>query len=95
MITFSNHHEAYSAYRSTEAVLNNRFIKVFWHDADGNKQENVPPVQQSAVKDRLGAPSGNKVCLCFFNGLETFSYLSIHVLTGVESVTTKSGRIRH
>lgn len=31
IITFSSHAEANVAYRSTEAVLNNRFIKVFWH----------------------------------------------------------------
>lgn len=33
IITFSTHAEANVAYRSTEAVLNNRFIKVFWHAA--------------------------------------------------------------
>lgn len=32
-VTFSSHAEANVAYRSTEAVLNNRFIKVFWHSA--------------------------------------------------------------
>lgn len=31
IVTFSSHAEANVAYRSTEAVLNNRFIKVFWH----------------------------------------------------------------
>lgn len=31
LVTFSSHAEANAAYRSTEAVLNNRFIKVFWH----------------------------------------------------------------
>lgn len=31
IVTFSTHAEANVAYRSTEAVLNNRFIKVFWH----------------------------------------------------------------
>lgn len=37
IVTFSSHAEANAAYRSTEAVLNNRFIKVFWHsgNADG------------------------------------------------------------
>lgn len=56
LITFSNHGEANLAYRSTEAVLNNRFIKVRWHfsEKDG-KQENVPPVRVPA-KERLGAP---------------------------------------
>lgn len=55
LITFSSHAEANAAYRSTEAVLNNRFIKVFWHtqNADG-KQENVPP---RSVKERLGLPT--------------------------------------
>lgn len=68
IITFSTHAEANAAYRSTEAVLNNRFIKVFWHSpsagAEG-KQENVPPPPRS-IKDRLGtqnivAPNTNKV----------------------------------
>lgn len=34
IVTFSTHAEANVAYRSTEAVLNNRFIKVFWHNQD-------------------------------------------------------------
>lgn len=36
IITFNSHAEANVAYRSTEAVLNNRFIKVFWHSGSGN-----------------------------------------------------------
>lgn len=36
IVTFSEHFEANVAYRSTEAVLNNRFIKVFWHVAGNN-----------------------------------------------------------
>lgn len=36
IVTFSTHAEANVAYRSTEAVLNNRFIKVFWHSAGPN-----------------------------------------------------------
>ncbi|KAK5638531.1 hypothetical protein RI129_012826 [Pyrocoelia pectoralis] len=55
IITFSSHAEANAAYRSTEAVLNNRFIKVFWHSSSGDgKQENVPP---RSIKDRLGVPN--------------------------------------
>lgn len=48
IVTFSTHAEANVAYRSTEAVLNNRFIKVFWHPGSGadgsnaNKSENNP-----------------------------------------------------
>lgn len=34
LIRFSNHAEANAAYRCTEAVLNNRFIKLFWHNKD-------------------------------------------------------------
>lgn len=47
IVTFSSHAEANVAYRSTEAVLNNRFIKVFWHSppaanegGHGKDQEN-------------------------------------------------------
>lgn len=71
LITFSSHAEANAAYRSTEAVLNNRFIKVFWHNVNQpplgeGKQENVPPAHQRSVKDRLGGtspvpPNTNKV----------------------------------
>ncbi|EDW57525.1 zinc finger protein swm [Drosophila virilis] len=39
IVTFSTHAEANVAYRSTEAVLNNRFIKVFWHN-DNNSNSN-------------------------------------------------------
>ncbi|KAI5637065.1 nup53/35/40-type RNA recognition motif domain-containing protein [Phthorimaea operculella] len=42
LITFSTPAEANVAYKSTEAVLNNRFIKVFWHNPE-NKQENQAP----------------------------------------------------
>ncbi|XP_017772028.1 PREDICTED: RNA-binding protein 26 isoform X2 [Nicrophorus vespilloides] len=57
IVTFSSHAEANVAYRSTEAVLNNRFIKVFWHtgNADSSRQENVPP---RPIKERLGGQSG-------------------------------------
>lgn len=42
IVTFSTHAEANVAYRSTEAVLNNRFIKVFWHNLNlENKEENL------------------------------------------------------
>lgn len=41
IVTFSSYAEANAAYRSTEAVLNNRFIKVFWHSPEG-KVPSVP-----------------------------------------------------
>ena len=34
LVTFSNPAEAKAAYKCTEAVLNNRFIKVFWHNKE-------------------------------------------------------------
>jgi RNA-binding protein 26 len=34
LVTFSSPTEAQAAYRSTEAVLNNRFIRVFWHNKE-------------------------------------------------------------
>ncbi|XP_075988729.1 zinc finger protein swm isoform X3 [Anticarsia gemmatalis] len=49
LITFSNPTEANVAYKSTEAVLNNRFIKVFWHNPE-NKQENMAPGGQQNNK---------------------------------------------
>ncbi|KAH8273723.1 hypothetical protein KR018_010733, partial [Drosophila ironensis] len=43
IVTFSTHAEANVAYRSTEAVLNNRFIKVFWHnDTSGSDMGGGP-----------------------------------------------------
>lgn len=41
LITFSSHAEANAAYRSTEAVLNNRFIKVFWHNGSNNEGKDL------------------------------------------------------
>ncbi|KAG6798124.1 RNA-binding protein 26 isoform X1 [Apis laboriosa] len=60
LVTFQLPAEAKAAYRSTEAVLNNRFIKVFWHNninnnASGGAIENVPPGCRPSVKERLGA----------------------------------------
>ncbi|XP_054279782.1 RNA-binding protein 26-like isoform X2 [Macrosteles quadrilineatus] len=56
LITFTSHAEASAAYKSTEAVLNNRFIKVFWYNPDkDNKQENISPLARPSAKERLGA----------------------------------------
>uniref|UniRef100_A0A0A9Y5X3 RNA-binding protein 26 n=1 Tax=Lygus hesperus TaxID=30085 RepID=A0A0A9Y5X3_LYGHE len=64
LITFSSHTEANIAYKSTEAVLNNRFIRVFWYNPSNNninannenKQENTPPSTRPSVLERLGDP---------------------------------------
>ncbi|KAF9014943.1 hypothetical protein BDQ17DRAFT_1340220 [Cyathus striatus] len=31
LVSFSNHEEAHAAWKSEDAVFNNRFVKVFWH----------------------------------------------------------------
>lgn len=54
LVTFQLPVEAKAAYRSTEAVLNNRFIKVFWHNNVNNNgssgsSENVPPMKESKL----------------------------------------------
>lgn len=56
IVTFSTHAEANVAYRSTEAVLNNRFIKVFWHSQhqlEGIGGNNA--LMTSLLKDEGGA----------------------------------------
>lgn len=56
IVTFSTHAEANVAYRSTEAVLNNRFIKVFWHNQDLAATGGM----HTLIKDEnLLAPVGN------------------------------------
>ena len=67
LVTFSSHNEAQAAYRSTEAVLNNRFIKVFWHNKETSspemkgKQENVPPSSKVPIRERLGGAHPQRV----------------------------------
>lgn len=51
IVTFSTHAEANVAYRSTEAVLNNRFIKVFWHSQDTNALINdISPMTMGSAR---------------------------------------------
>nr|CAD7610691.1 unnamed protein product [Timema genevievae] len=52
VVTFANHHEARNAYKSAEAVLNNRFIKVFWHNSANNDNNN----NGNKIASRLGSP---------------------------------------
>lgn len=64
IITFSQHAEANVAYRSTEAVLNNRFIKVFWHamsapnggnNNNNNNNDGGAPNSASHIHQQMGA----------------------------------------
>ena len=69
LVQYTSHGEALSAIRSTEAVLNNRFIKVFWHSKELQQKHEqtfgAKPEEQSeetdangssklSIKDRLG-----------------------------------------
>ena len=47
LITFAGTSEAAAAINCTEAIMNNRFIKVFWH------------IEKPAVKERLGTQNTN------------------------------------
>ncbi|KAK3864797.1 hypothetical protein Pcinc_029538 [Petrolisthes cinctipes] len=82
LVTFSGHSEANAAYRSTEAVLNNRFIKVFWHNPQnkgerGNSAYLVPHSQPNRpLHERLGARHPNKT----FNKMENTEDKSEKVL---------------
>lgn len=42
VVQFASHAEAASAHRCPEAVLGNRFIKLFWHNKDQEKQDPAP-----------------------------------------------------
>ncbi|XP_038055263.1 RNA-binding protein 26-like [Patiria miniata] len=59
LITYATHLQARAAHNSIEAVLNNRFIKVFWHNEDGDtsSQNAGHGASKVSVKDRLGIPT--------------------------------------
>ncbi|KAM8715172.1 hypothetical protein ACLKA7_002250 [Drosophila subpalustris] len=59
IVTFSTHAEANVAYRSTEAVLNNRFIKVFWHN-DNNSGNNMGNNNVNANNNDTGNVNVNR-----------------------------------
>lgn len=54
IVTFSTHAEANVAYRSTEAVLNNRFIKVFWHTPGMNNDSHPVSKEDNGQHIRKG-----------------------------------------
>lgn len=58
LIRFSNHAEANAAYRCTEAVLNNRFIKLFWHNKDRSAAA-VPTANGSGEVATSSLPVGS------------------------------------
>ncbi|XP_013384517.1 RNA-binding protein 26 [Lingula anatina] len=84
LVSFASHHQANSAYRSSEPVFNNRFVKVFWHKEQQQQQSQQGPAQQGAeaqppsVKDRLGYHSAHKVDNTVDNSEKGF----VHSTTG-------------
>jgi len=56
LITFSTNAEASAAYHSSEPVLNNRFVRVFWHKkATCTVTEHEQPAEERpSLKERLG-----------------------------------------
>lgn len=55
LITYANRYEAVAAYKSTVPILNNRFIKVFWHSTNGQTNNTVNANQVIFLHlDKLG-----------------------------------------
>ncbi|KRX91932.1 RNA-binding protein 26 [Trichinella pseudospiralis] len=64
LITYMTRPQALAAYKSTDPILNNRFIRVFWHNQkDGSAAEDATGTEQSSrparipIKDRLELPA--------------------------------------
>ncbi|ELU08203.1 hypothetical protein CAPTEDRAFT_222739 [Capitella teleta] len=67
-ITFSTNAQANSAYRSTEPIFNNRFIKLFWHrkeeaGAAGDDSQPPPPPPPPAPPKEVVIPPPHKLQL--------------------------------
>ena len=56
-MTFSSNREAEASINSADAVLGNRFIKMFYH-YDKSNSGGGPMTQRTPVKDRLGPATG-------------------------------------
>jgi RNA-binding protein 26 len=41
LVSFASHAQAMSAYRCSEPLFNNRFIKIFWHNPDKSGSTNA------------------------------------------------------
>ncbi|RWS03705.1 RNA-binding protein 26-like protein [Dinothrombium tinctorium] len=52
LVQFASHAEALAAHRCTEAVLNNRFIKVFWHSKEQQNQQQQQAQQASSQQEQ-------------------------------------------
>ncbi|XP_033237024.1 zinc finger protein swm [Drosophila pseudoobscura] len=82
IVTFSTHAEANVAYRSTEAVLNNRFIKVFWHnESTGAEGGQMNPMGGGA----MGAGGGG--------GRKNASQYHLHNVPAVPTPNADSAKV--
>ena len=46
LVSFASHAQASAAYRCSEPLFNNRFIKIFWHNVDRNNTASGTAGQQ-------------------------------------------------
>uniref|UniRef100_A0A915CCT3 RRM domain-containing protein n=4 Tax=Parascaris TaxID=6254 RepID=A0A915CCT3_PARUN len=73
LITYSTRAEAMAAYKSTAPILNNRFIKVFWHIADAQQ---LHTTQSSQYSHTPGITSGSAVT---YNPLKGSLTKTVHI----------------
>lgn len=60
VVQFASHAEAASAHRCPEAVLGNRFIKLFWHNKEQEKQDPAPEKPTTAQTPGDGTESDDR-----------------------------------
>lgn len=58
LIQYTKNEEARRAISSTEAVLNNRFIRVYWHREPGANNTSLPQQEQSTGSQAAGSAPG-------------------------------------
>lgn len=58
LIQYTKNEEARRAISSTEAVLNNRFIRVYWHRETGTNNTGVQQQEQTPGNQAAGAAPG-------------------------------------
>uniref|UniRef100_A0A673IG33 RNA-binding protein 26-like n=1 Tax=Sinocyclocheilus rhinocerous TaxID=307959 RepID=A0A673IG33_9TELE len=102
LIQFASPEEAKRAMQSTEAVLNNRFIRVHWHREDAvehtyttphpTAQEPVVTTPKQSVKDRLGPLPTISACLCFCS-LQNTTKASVKERLGLSKPAGFGGKV--
>lgn len=60
LVTFKTRREALNAYKSTEPIFNNRFIKVFWQNQPQDQTTSLEQPQESGgAPSTINEPIGN------------------------------------